>query len=102
MKAKKPKQSAEEKALLSAQVRELARQDEAINEKKRRIIRAQTSSRASMLSGNISRAQEQGGAGSGGRAGLPGRTGGRRGSAPGLGGGLGGGARRAGGGGALP
>ena len=49
--AKKPKKTAEEKALLAAQTRELSRQDEALNERKRRIIRAQTTSRASMLSG---------------------------------------------------
>ena len=105
MKANKPKKSAEEKALAAAQVRELSRQDEAINERKRRIIRAQTTSRASMLSGNIARSQQPGGAGTGGGGtGIPGRTGGGRGSSPGLGGGLGfsGSGRRRAGGGQIP
>lgn len=51
MKSKTPKKSPEELALLSAQTRELARQEDLINEKKARILRAQTGSRSSLLSG---------------------------------------------------
>jgi len=51
MKAKKPKQTPEERALMAAQTRELARQEDQITERKRRIMGAQRSGRASLLSG---------------------------------------------------
>ena len=58
MKAKKPKQTAEEAFLAAAQAREIDRQDAAMNEKKRMLIRSQLSSRASLLSGNLKAKQD--------------------------------------------
>lgn len=48
-KPKPVRQSPEEKALLRAQLQTLARQDEEINERKRRIIRGQYSSFGGLL-----------------------------------------------------
>lgn len=50
--AKKPKKTAEERALEAAQARELDRTQNDINEKKRRTLRAQYTSRGSLLSGS--------------------------------------------------
>lgn len=95
MKASAPKKSGETKALEAAQLREIARQDALINEKKRKIIRAQTVSRASMLSGHMA-SDDAGGSGTGQAApGRPGRTGRRAG---GLGGRVAGGGGGYGGG----
>lgn len=77
LKAKRPKQTAEEAALLSAQTRELGRQDMALNEKKRLLIRSQLSSRASLLSGNLKAKQDLTSAGGGGA--MPSDTAGRTG-----------------------
>jgi hypothetical protein len=52
MKAKKPKQTAEEKALAAAQARELDRTQEEINERKRRTLRSEMGGRSSLLSGS--------------------------------------------------
>lgn len=51
MKAKAPKQTPEELALMRAQTTELARTQDQLNEQRRRIIRAQTGGRGSLLSG---------------------------------------------------
>lgn len=51
-KAKKPKKTAEERALESAQARELDRTGEALNEKKRRTLRSEIGGRGSLLSGS--------------------------------------------------
>lgn len=51
MKAKAPKQTPEELALLRAQTVELGRTQDQLNEQRRRIIRAQTGGRGSLLSG---------------------------------------------------
>lgn len=51
MKAKAPKQTPEELALMRAQTAELARTQDQLNEQRRRIIRAQTGGRGSLLSG---------------------------------------------------
>ncbi len=76
LKAKKPKQTAEEASLLAAQTREIDRQDIALNEKKRLLIRSQLSSRASLLSGNVRQKQQMLPGGGGGLAtGIAGRTG---------------------------
>jgi hypothetical protein len=105
LKPKAPKKTPEELALLRAQSVALSRSENEINERKKRIIRAQTSSRASMLSGNLERILGAGSSGGAGAPRNPGRTGGRRG--PGLGGAFGGGGggagrRRGGGGFAIP
>lgn len=52
MKASKPKQTAEEKALAAAQARELDRTQEEINERKRRTLRSEMGGRSSLLSGS--------------------------------------------------
>jgi hypothetical protein len=75
----------------------LSRQDEAINERRRRIIRAQTANRASLLSGNLKRTAAAGSAGPAGASGRPGASGRTR-RVAGAGGGLfSGGAARGGG-----
>lgn len=76
MKSKTPKKSPEELALLTAQTRELARQEDQINERKARILRAQMGSRASLLSGG-ERRQTPGSGGSSTpvQSGLAGRSG---------------------------
>ena len=51
MKAKAPKQTPEELALVRAQTAELSRTSDQLNEQRRRIIRAQTGGRGSLLSG---------------------------------------------------
>jgi len=51
MKAKAPKQTPEELALMRAQTTELARTQDQLNEQRRRIIRAQIGGRGSLLSG---------------------------------------------------
>ncbi len=76
LKAKRPKQTAEEASLLAAQTREIDRQDQAINEKKRMLIRSQLSSRASLLSGNLKSKQDMTSVpGAAGATGMAGRTG---------------------------
>lgn len=76
LKAKKPKQTAEEASLLAAQTREIDRQDAALNEKKRMLIRSQLSSRASLLSGNLKANQALTSVpGAAGSTGMAGRTG---------------------------
>lgn len=76
--AKKPKPTAAEKALESAQLREISRQDAAINEKRSRILRAQTGSRASLLSGSergVKPGEQRLSTGSTSASGMPGRAG---------------------------
>lgn len=52
LKPKKPKATSEQKALAAAQARELDRQSNEINERKRRILRSQIGGRSSLLSGS--------------------------------------------------
>ena len=77
MKAKAPKQTPEELALMRAQTAELARTQDQLNEQRRRIIRAQTGGRGSLLSGGergVRAGESRGMAGGSSGAGAGGRT----------------------------